>query len=925
MAAGRERGGATEDGAADAAGTAPEGAPVEAPVEAHVLSAIAQVDAAAWDRCAGDGNPFVRHAFLAALEDSGSSTAETGWHPRHIVLKTGDGAVLGAVPMYLKNHSYGEYVFDHGWADAFERAGGRYYPKLQVSVPFTPVTGPRLLAPAGPQADAVRTALLSTCVGLCDQAEVSSLHITFPTEAEFALMGDAGLLQRTGIQFHWLNQGYGSFDDFLATLASRKRKQIRRERQTVADAGLTIRALAGNEIEERHWDAFHAFYQATGSRKWGVPYLTRAFFSLLGERMADAVVLVMVERDGRPVAGRPQPRRLRCALRPQLGLHRGAPLPPFRGLLLPRHRLRHRPRAQARGGRRPGAAQAGAGLPAGADLFRPLGRRCGPAGGGRALPRPRDAGDRPRDRDSGAARPLPPGRRLSAACRARHGTPRSPPPEPPRLRRDRMEASNLDALTRDALDHYLFPLATKQDIRADGPTIFSSADGMEITDAAGKTYLDMMSTQTRASSLGYGQERIARAVYDQLMSLHYAGTFANVADVTVRLSARIADLAPGSLTATIFAGSGSEANEMSIKLAKQYHAAKGDKPRAHKIISRWNAYHGATMGVIGGTDYLGTRAITEPGVPGFSRIPAPNLYRTPFGMDPSEVCDFCVDFLEQHIVHEGPETVAAFIAEPVMQGDGVQVPPDDYFARVRAVCDKYDVLLIGDEVITGFGRTGRWFALEHWGVECDIMSTAKAITAGYFPLGASTASRKVIDALPVFNHVQTYNGHPGACAAALATIDILEGDNLIAQGAETGAYFLERDAAAARAPHRRRRARARHVDLHRLHRRQGDQGAVCRRHGEGDHAAHGRSRRARRRGGHGDRVRPGARRQPRDGGPMRRCGGAGDPRGDGGPQPRTLSAGYARITPGLRMPLGSSACLRVRMRAISSGVRASER
>ena len=247
-----------------------------------------------------------------------------------------------------------------------------------------------------------------------------------------------------------------------------------------------------------------------------------------------------------------------------------------------------------------------------------------------------------------------------------------------------MDAPNLDALTRDALDYYLFPLATKQDMRTDGPMIFSSAEGMEITDAGGKTYLDMMSTQTRASSLGYGQERIARAIYDQLMSLHYAGTFANVADTTIRLSAKIADLAPGSLTATVFAGSGSEANEMSIKLAKQYHAAKGDKPRAHKIISRWDSYHGATMGVIGSTDYLGTRAITEPGVPGFSRIPAPNLYRTPFGMDPSEVCDFCVDFLEQHIVHEGPETVAAFIAEPVMQGDGVQVPPDDYFPRVKA-------------------------------------------------------------------------------------------------------------------------------------------------------------------------------------------------------------------------------------------------
>ncbi len=353
-----------------------------------------------------------------------------------------------------------------------------------------------------------------------------------------------------------------------------------------------------------------------------------------------------------------------------------------------------------------------------------------------------------------------------------------------------MAASNLDALTRDALEYYLFPLASKHDIRTHGPMIFSKAEGLEITDASGKVYLDMMSCQTRAGSLGYGQERIARAIYDQLMTLHYAGTFANVADVTVRLAAKMASLAPGDLTATVYAGSGSEANEMSIKLAKQYHIAKGDKPRAHKIISRWNAYHGATMGAIGCTDYLGTRAVTEPGVPGYTRIPPPTLYRTPFGMDPSEVCDFCVDFLEQHILHEGPETVAAFIVEPLMQGDGVQVPPDDYFARVREVCDRYDVLLIGDEVITGFGRAGRWFALEHWGVVPDVMSTAKAITAGYFPLGCSTASRKVADVLPVFTHVQTYQGHPGACAAALETIDILESDNLIERGRENGAYFL---------------------------------------------------------------------------------------------------------------------------------------
>jgi predicted N-acyltransferase len=204
--------------------------------------------------------------------------------------------------MYLKSHSYGEYVFDHGWADAFERAGGRYYPKLQVSVPFTPATGPRLLTPAGPRSAAIRGALLTTCVEVCDRLGASSLHITFPTEDEFQLMGEHELLQRTGMQFHWLNDDYESFDAFLASLASRKRKQIRKERRAVDEFGFTITTLTGADIKEHHWDAFFAFYMETGSRKWGVPYLTRPFFSLLTEKMGDAVVLVMVERDGRPIA-----------------------------------------------------------------------------------------------------------------------------------------------------------------------------------------------------------------------------------------------------------------------------------------------------------------------------------------------------------------------------------------------------------------------------------------------------------------------------------------------------------------------------------------------------------------------------------------------------------------------------------------------
>ncbi len=277
-------------------------------LEAHILTSLDDVAAADWDACVPGGNPFVRHAFLSALEESGSATAETGWLGQHVVLKDAAGQVLGAVPMYLKNHSHGEYVFDHGWADAFERAGGRYYPKMQVSVPFTPATGPRLLLRADAAKDeaeaaALRGALLSACIQCADKTGASSLHITFPLEEEAELMDEAGLLIRTGMQFHWENDGYEDFDEFLAKLASRKRKQIKRERREALAEGLAIHALSGNEIEEHHWDAFFHFYQETGSRKWGVPYLTREFFSLLGEKMGDQVVLLIAENGGRPIAG----------------------------------------------------------------------------------------------------------------------------------------------------------------------------------------------------------------------------------------------------------------------------------------------------------------------------------------------------------------------------------------------------------------------------------------------------------------------------------------------------------------------------------------------------------------------------------------------------------------------------------------------
>mgnify|MGYP000014707818 FL=1 len=271
-----------------------------------VVSRIAEVPAAAWDACAG-GNPFVSHAFLDALEESGSTTADSGWLPQHLVLENPNGGpgneLLGCAPLYLKSHSYGEYVFDWNWADAYERAGGRYYPKLQCSVPFTPATGPRLLVnPAADQRE-VMTGLVAAMLELARRHQVSSLHITFPPKEQYDMLGDVGLLQRLGVQYHWQNRGYGSFDDFLADLTSRKRKAIKKERRKVAESGIRLRPLTGGEIEPQHWDAFFEFYTATADRKWGQPYLTREFFHLLGERLADKVVLVMADDDGELVAG----------------------------------------------------------------------------------------------------------------------------------------------------------------------------------------------------------------------------------------------------------------------------------------------------------------------------------------------------------------------------------------------------------------------------------------------------------------------------------------------------------------------------------------------------------------------------------------------------------------------------------------------
>jgi predicted N-acyltransferase len=297
-------------------------------VTLRVANSLKEVAAEAWDACAnpvmgrdhGNGadlaprnaqentledqyNPFISYDFLSSLELSQSVRTRGGWQPLHLLAEDSNGTLVGAVPCYAKTHSQGEYVFDHGWAEAYERAGGNYYPKLQVSVPFTPATGRRLLVRPGPEADAVRGALADSLMDICRRSNASSVHVTFATQPEWDLLGRRGFLKRTHQQFHWENAGYDSFDGFLAALASRKRKTIRREREGALSAGISVHWLTGADLTESVWDAFFDFYMETGSRKWGRPYLTRPFYSMVGEKMRDRILLVMAKRNGRWIAG----------------------------------------------------------------------------------------------------------------------------------------------------------------------------------------------------------------------------------------------------------------------------------------------------------------------------------------------------------------------------------------------------------------------------------------------------------------------------------------------------------------------------------------------------------------------------------------------------------------------------------------------
>lgn len=272
-----------------------------------VASRISEVDSGQWDACANPAtaryNPFVSHAFLKALEDAGTIGGKSGWHPQHLILRDDGGSVSGCMPLYLKSHSQGEYVFDHAFADALHRAGGRYYPKLQCAVPFTPVPGPRLLVRPGSNRGDIQSALALAAIQLAGKLECSSVHVTFLEQAESDELVSLGFLQRTDQQFHWHNAGYETFEDFLSTLASRKRKAIRKERTEALQDGIEIECLTGAQINEQHWDHFYEFYQDTGNRKWGRPYLNRKFFSVLGQALSDRCLLIMARRAGAYVAG----------------------------------------------------------------------------------------------------------------------------------------------------------------------------------------------------------------------------------------------------------------------------------------------------------------------------------------------------------------------------------------------------------------------------------------------------------------------------------------------------------------------------------------------------------------------------------------------------------------------------------------------
>jgi len=346
-------------------------------------------------------------------------------------------------------------------------------------------------------------------------------------------------------------------------------------------------------------------------------------------------------------------------------------------------------------------------------------------------------------------------------------------------------------ILEDALNYLFLHNTMVKDIRDGKVPVIVRGEGNYVFDEEGNRYLDLMAGNTRPNAIGYGREEVARAMYDQAKKMHYFSPAFFITPPAVELAKKLASILPGELTTTCFVCDGSEAVESAFKIAKQYHYY-ANKERRFKIISRQNAYHGQTMGALSALGFLHPmRNIMAPLVPGHAFLIPPYCYRCPVNLT-YPACDLaCAEALDTLIEFEGPDLVAAFIAETVMQGVGALPPPDGYFDRIRKICDKYGVLLIIDEVIVGFGRTGKMFAAEHYDIRPDILTMAKQLTAGYAPLGAASTTRRIAEAIPTFLHLHTYGNHPVCCAAALASLEIIQRERLVENAAEMGRYFLE--------------------------------------------------------------------------------------------------------------------------------------
>jgi adenosylmethionine-8-amino-7-oxononanoate aminotransferase len=346
-------------------------------------------------------------------------------------------------------------------------------------------------------------------------------------------------------------------------------------------------------------------------------------------------------------------------------------------------------------------------------------------------------------------------------------------------------------LRSKAKDHVVFPVVSPQEVSKMGPLVFTRGEGIYVWDVDGKRYMDSMASGVYAVHVGYGRKAIAKVMEEQASRLHYFCPYGYISEPVIRLGEKLAQLAPGALSITFFTCDGSEAVESAFKIAKQWAYHQGFR-RKYKIISRRRAYHGSTMGALAATGTMSPlREIMEPLPPGYRFASAPYCYRCDFGLTYPGCGLMCAKSVEQIILHEGPDNVAAFIGEMVMAAGGCIVPPAEYWPRIREICSKYGVLLIDDEVVCGFGRTGKFFGVEHFGIEPDIMTMAKSLTSGYSPLGATITRKEIIEDMPAFWHVHTYNNHPVSCAASLENIRIIEAENLVRNSAEVGKYLLE--------------------------------------------------------------------------------------------------------------------------------------